>query len=105
MQGPLTERPPSGVPDDWLHFLTEQSIPTWTAPITDGGTAVTSVAVRNRRAADGLLDAAAEHEADFVVVGTRGIGGFSGLRVGGTALRLLHRAELPLAVVPTDLST
>ena len=38
---------------------------------------------------------------DLLVVGARGLGGFSGLRIGGTAMGLLHRAELPLVVVPT----
>ena len=82
--------------------MAQQDVTTWAAPIEEAGVPVTPVAVRNVRPADGLLLAAAEHEADLLVVGTRGLGGFSGLRIGGTALRLLHRAELPLVAVPTD---
>jgi nucleotide-binding universal stress UspA family protein len=102
VQAPLTERNRAGTPDDWLHYVAQQDVTTWAAPIEEAGVPVTPVAVRNVRPADGLLSAAAEHEADLLVVGTRGLGGFSGLRIGGTALRLLHRAEIPLVAVPTD---
>ena len=101
VQAPMTERNPVGTPDDWLHFVAQQEVPTWAEPITRAGAPLTPVAVRNGRPADGLLAAAVEHEADLLVVGARGLGGFSGLRIGGTAMGLLHRAELPLVVVPT----
>lgn len=101
VQTPLTERSRTGTPDDWLHFVAQQDVTTWAAPIERAGVPLTPVAVRDARPADGLLGAAADHSADLLVVGTRGLGGFSGLRVGGTALRLLHRAGLPLVVVPT----
>jgi nucleotide-binding universal stress UspA family protein len=102
VQTPLTERNRAGLPDDWLHYVAQQDVTAWAAPIERAGAPLTPVAVRDVRPADGLLEAVGEHEADLLVVGTRGLGGFSGLRVGGTALRLLHRAELPLVVVPTD---
>jgi nucleotide-binding universal stress UspA family protein len=49
----------------------------------------------------GLLDAADRFDADLVVVGARGAGGFGGLRMGGTALQLLHHTTRPLAIVPS----
>jgi nucleotide-binding universal stress UspA family protein len=39
-------------------------------------------------------------EADLVVVGNRGIGGFRGLLLGSTALRVTARAHCPVVAVP-----
>lgn len=49
-----------------------------------------------------LLDRAAT--AQFVVVGSRGRGGFRGLVLGSTSQHLLHHAPCPVAVVRTDRS-
>jgi nucleotide-binding universal stress UspA family protein len=34
------------------------------------------------------------------MMGARGLGGFTGLRAGGVALAVVHRAELPVIMVP-----
>lgn len=45
-----------------------------------------------------LLDAA--KDADLLVVGTRGHGGFAGLLLGFTSTYLAHHAPCPLVIVP-----
>jgi len=45
-----------------------------------------------------LLEAA--KDADLLVVGTRGHGGFTGLLLGSTSTYLAHHARCPLVIVP-----
>lgn len=47
-----------------------------------------------------LVDAAAQEEADLLVVGTRGLGGFHGLLLGSVTTKLLQRSRRPVVVVP-----
>jgi nucleotide-binding universal stress UspA family protein len=54
----------------------------------------------DRHPALALLEAAEEAEADLIVLGTRGAGGFPGLGVGGVATHVLHYARCPVALVP-----
>lgn len=49
---------------------------------------------------DEILMAGDAHEADAIVMGTRGGGGFSGLRLGGVALGVVRRTPRPVVLVP-----
>ncbi len=70
------------------------------APLVDAGVEVEVIVQRDLRPADALLGVASAVGADLLVVGLRGVGGFTGLRAGGVALKVLHRASLPLVLVP-----
>ncbi len=72
----------------------------WTTPLTEAGIAVELVVQGDLHPADGLLGTATARGGDLIVIGTRGLGGFSGLRVGGVAMKVLHRATAPLVLVP-----
>jgi len=47
-----------------------------------------------------MVDRAKSERAEMVVVGSRGSGGFRGLKLGGTADHVLHHVECPVAIVP-----
>jgi nucleotide-binding universal stress UspA family protein len=99
VQEPLVEWTPATSPDNWRRDV-ERHIDEWTAPLRESGVSAESVAQENLHPADGLLGVARARGGDLLVVGTRGLGGFTGLRTGGVALKVLHHASLPLALIP-----
>ena len=50
---------------------------------------------------DALLRVADLNNADLIVVGPRGDGGFAALHIGSTAHHLAHCAERPVAIIPS----
>ena len=53
---------------------------------------------------ESILDAASEHSADLIVIGTRGLTGIQHLLLGSTAERVVQRAQCPvLTVHPGDI--
>jgi nucleotide-binding universal stress UspA family protein len=72
----------------------------WAGPLADFGDRYHCLVSRETPVADTILRAAEHDRADLVVVGVRGLGGITGLRVGGVALGVLHRADRPVVLVP-----
>ena len=83
--------------DQALHLLQDS----WAQPAHLGTDPVESVLL-DGDSPDALLDDADRIDADLVVVGTRGRGGFAGLRMGSFSDYVTHRTTRPLAVIPAD---
>lgn len=75
----------------------------WAMPLTDAG-ATTDTTASEGDSARVLSEAVQRFHAALVVVGTRGAGGFGGLRLGSVALKLLQHASVPIVVVPPHTS-
>jgi nucleotide-binding universal stress UspA family protein len=97
---PILEWSRSDSPRNWRRDLEANIREEWAPELFDGGLDVEIHALRGSRPADCVLRLATRTHADTVVMGMRGLGGFSGLRVGGVALRTLHRARRPVVLVP-----
>jgi nucleotide-binding universal stress UspA family protein len=62
------------------------------------GVEIEAVAVQGQTVAPALIDAAAD--ADLLVVGSRGLGGFRGLLLGSVSQQCVHHATCPVVVLP-----
>lgn len=98
---PYVEWTAADSPKNWRRDV-EHELEKWAEPLTEAGLRVVPIAQRDIQPVDGLLGAATARHADLLVVGARGVGGFTGLRAGGVALKVLHRAGLPVVLVPRD---
>lgn len=59
----------------------------------------TLVSIPDAVPAQGILDAAEEHRADLIVMGSRGRGTFANLLLGSTSERVLRYAKAPVLIV------
>jgi nucleotide-binding universal stress UspA family protein len=87
-------------PDEQRVELERRIRDDYAAELGAAGIEFEAVALTGTDVADALLRAARELWSDLVVVGARGLGDFTGLRIGGVALRTLHQAERPVVLVP-----
>jgi nucleotide-binding universal stress UspA family protein len=71
----------------------------WSAPLRDSKVQYRCLLL-DGNPVSALMAAAADEEADLIVVGTRGTGGFPGLQLGSTSLQLVQHCGRPVVVVP-----
>ena len=62
------------------------------------GVEIEAVALQSESIAPALVDAAAD--AELLVVGSRGLGGFRGLLLGSVSQQCVHHATCPVVVLP-----
>ena len=88
---------PQGSVDDFRPETADESLAELTAELTPRGVAVEGF-IEYGGVATVLLDAC--ERADLLVVGTRGLGGFSRLLLGSNSQQCATHARVPVAVVP-----
>jgi nucleotide-binding universal stress UspA family protein len=71
----------------------------WCAPLANANVPF-RVVLMNQNPALAMLEAAKDEQADLVVVGRRGRGGFAELVLGSTSHALTHHLAGPLLIVP-----
>lgn len=86
----LDARPGESVVDDECE--------SWAAPLRKAGLRSRTLVVEDEPV-NGLIEAGIREQVDLLVVGSRGRGGFTGLRLGSTALKIIHRSGLPVVLV------
>ena len=77
------------------HLLEDE----WTRTLRSSGVSYRCILVDGNPVV-ALMQVAAEQDADLIVVGTRGVGGFPGLQLGSTSHQLLQHARCPVVVIP-----
>ena len=98
---PFVEWTPASDPENWRRDIERQIREEFADNLTTAHVEFDELALRGSNVADVLLQAAQDERTDVIVVGARGLGGFSGLRIGGVALKTLHRADRPVVIIPT----
>lgn len=98
---PIVEWTPADSEKNWRRDLEEQIRDDYATDLIAAGVEVDASVLSGSTTADLLLRAARDEGADLIVVGARGLGGFTGLRVGGVALRVLHETDRPVVIVPS----
>lgn len=97
---PFLEWVPSYDPESWYRTA-EADAYKWVAPIEAAGVPV-QVDVQRDIHPVGALQRAVEAEPNtLAVVGARGLGGFTGLRLGRVPIQLVHHTRAVVVMVPT----
>jgi nucleotide-binding universal stress UspA family protein len=95
----------SGIPrvdDELVQEATEALAADGADRARDAGLTATSVAVQaHHGVAEAIIDAADEHDAQLVVMGTRGNTGIRSLLLGSVSHAVAHHAHRPLMIVPS----
>jgi len=93
---PLASEVGEGVIDDSFKNYAEQTLAEALGMVADQGIPVSGTVVENSPAI-AMLDAA--RDANLVIVGSRGRGGFASLLLGSVSSQVVHHAHCPVLVV------
>ncbi len=96
---PFAEWVPANDPHGW-HHMAEDDLRGWTAPIDKAGIELDLVVDRDVHPVAAIERMVAAHPGSIAMVGTRGLGGFSGLRLGRVPLQLVHHTGAAVILVP-----
>ncbi|MGZ4759916.1 MAG: universal stress protein [Acidimicrobiales bacterium] len=96
---PMAEWVPESDARSW-HSRAEDEVRTWTATIEQAGVPLDVDVDRDVHPVAAIARALDAHTGSIAVIGTRGKGGFSGLRLGRVPLQLVDHAGAAVIVVP-----
>lgn len=96
---PFLEWVPDYDPRSWRRRA-EREMDDWVAPLRSAGVFVRTRIIKDIHPVAALATAIGEEAAGLAVVGARGLGGFSGLRLGRVPIQLVHHTQIPIVVVP-----
>jgi len=91
--------PPPAVGREWYDEVRDAFERDWVSPLRAAGVRHRTVFL-DGSPAPSVVDVAEEENADLVVVGSRGRGGFAGLVLGSVSTWVMHHARRPVVVVP-----
>lgn len=98
---PLVEWVMESDPRSWRQAAERRLEDSWAAPLHQAGVAVRTRIVENLHPVAALAGVVEDEGAGLVVVGTRGVGGFLGLRLGRVpGVQLVHHTQMPVVLVP-----
>jgi len=83
---------------EWVEFVERTLDEGWSRPLAEAGVAFRTEAVEG--GPEALIELAEKIEADMIVVGRRGRGGFAELMLGSFSHHLVHHSRIPVVVVP-----
>jgi nucleotide-binding universal stress UspA family protein len=96
---PLVEWVPENDPRSW-HHRAEADVGSWAAPIETAGLMLEIVVDRDIHPVAAIARALDAQPGSVAVLGARGLGGFTGLRLGRVPLQLVHHTGAAVILVP-----
>ncbi|MGH9031349.1 MAG: universal stress protein [Acidimicrobiia bacterium] len=97
---PLVEWVAESDPRSWRQAAERMVTTEWVAPLRAAGVSVRTRIIEDIHPVAALAGAIEDEDAGLAVVGTRGRGGFGGLRVGRLPIQLVHHTHKPVVLVP-----
>lgn len=97
---PFAEWVPETDPTSW-HQLARAELVEWTAPIDKAGVPLEVVVDRDLHPVAAITRALDAHPGALACLGTSGLGGFSGMRLGRVPLQLVHHSSAAVMLTPS----